>query len=29
MLAYFWRSGWIGTRRDRAGDGDAPPDAPG
>ena len=29
MLAYFWRSGWIGTRRDRADDGDAPPDVPG
>ena len=29
MLVYFWRRGWIGSRRDRAGDGEAPPDAPG
>lgn len=29
MLAYFWRKGWIGTRRDGAGEGDPPASAPG
>jgi magnesium transporter len=29
MLAYFWRKGWIGGRRDRADDVEASPDPPG
>ena len=28
MLAYFWRKGWIGGRRDRTADGKSSPDAP-
>ena len=28
MLAYFWRKGWIGGRRDRTADGKPSPDAP-